>query len=38
VRGILCGRCNKGLGALRDDPNVLMRAYHYLTNNRTEVV
>jgi len=30
VRGILCGRCNKGLGALKDDPEIVRRALKYL--------
>lgn len=30
VRGILCNRCNSGLGMLRDDPEVLASAIGYL--------
>lgn len=31
VRGLLCGRCNHDvLGHLRDDPELIMRAAHYL--------
>jgi hypothetical protein len=30
VRGILCGRCNKGLGALKDDVEIVRRALSYL--------
>lgn len=35
VRGILCGRCNKGIGALRDDPEIVRRALFYLERNAT---
>lgn len=31
VRGLLCHRCNKALGGFRDDPEVIKRAYQYLT-------
>jgi hypothetical protein len=31
VRGVLCGRCNTGMGQLRDDHWVLRRAIEYLT-------
>ena len=31
VRGLLCGKCNKGLGMLRDTPNGLARAFHYVS-------
>lgn len=30
VRGLLCAPCNKGIGHLRDDPNVLASALAYL--------
>lgn len=30
VRGLLCGHCNKALGLFRDDPEVILRAVHYL--------
>jgi hypothetical protein len=32
VRGLLCVRCNTGLGQLRDDIHVLARAIVYLQN------
>lgn len=32
VRGLLCGPCNKILGHLRDDPQLAMGIYEYLTN------
>jgi hypothetical protein len=31
VRGILCTTCNVGIGALKDDPDLVMRAFLYLS-------
>jgi hypothetical protein len=30
VRGMLCGRCNKALGLLRDDPSLVLSLISYL--------
>ena len=32
VRGLLCTMCNKGIGLLKDDPEIVMAAYIHLTN------
>lgn len=32
VRGLLCGRCNTGIGMLRDDAKLVLSALRYLTN------
>jgi hypothetical protein len=34
VRGILCGRCNVGLGMFGDSPDVLTNAIEYLKKER----
>ena len=33
VRGLLCDRCNRSLGLLKDDPNLLKSAFEYLLRN-----
>jgi hypothetical protein len=30
VRGLLCSRCNQGIGLLREDPEILAGAISYL--------
>lgn len=32
VRGILCSRCNRGLGNLDDNPKTLLNLYHYIND------
>lgn len=32
VRGILCGSCNRGIGLLQDDPDIILSAYNYLNS------
>ncbi len=36
VRGLLCNRCNSGLGLLKDDINLLNKAILYLKQNEKE--
>lgn len=33
VRGLLCWNCNVALGKLKEDPNIVMNAYKYLTGD-----
>ena len=33
VRGLLCDNCNKGIGFLRDDPDMLRSAIAWIENN-----
>lgn len=30
IRGLLCGQCNSGIGMLKDDESILLRAIAYL--------
>jgi hypothetical protein len=30
IRGLLCQACNSGIGQLKDDPDVVIKAYNYL--------
>lgn len=36
-RGVLCDRCNRGIGLLRDDPAIIRRAAEYLEAARGTV-
>lgn len=36
VRGVICARCNVGMGYFSDDPQVLLRMVDYLTTNEKE--
>jgi hypothetical protein len=33
IRGILCSKCNTGLGDFRDQKELLFKAFTYLMNN-----
>ncbi len=33
IRGLLCAKCNLGIGNLREDPEILSRAAEYLRTN-----
>lgn len=37
IRGLLCTACNKALGLLNDDPEVVMKSYEYLLKHKEEV-
>lgn len=34
VRGVLCGRCNRALGLLRENPDLLLKGVDYLRKSR----
>lgn len=33
IRGLLCDPCNRGIGMLLDDPNIILNAYQYILDN-----
>lgn len=37
VRGLLCFKCNNGIGNLRDDPAIILAAARYLSNRSTAI-
>lgn len=37
VRGLLCGRCNLGIGLLRHDPSIVRSAARYLTKHKRKL-
>jgi len=37
VRGLLCTACNKGLGMLKDDPDIVLKGYEYLIKHKEEI-
>lgn len=34
IRGILCAKCNKALGLLKDDPRIMRKAAEYVESSR----
>lgn len=34
IRGLLCDKCNRGIGLLQDNPDILQKAIDYLQNNK----
>jgi len=32
VRGLLCDKCNRGIGLLQDNKDIILNAYHYLSH------
>jgi hypothetical protein len=38
VRGLLCHRCNTGIGLLAESPEIINRSSNYLTNDRNKAM
>ena len=38
IRGLLCHNCNKGLGLLKDDPNILKKGIDYLLKEQSNFI
>lgn len=38
IRGLLCDRCNRAVGLLRDDDKILQRAAEYIRSNGTNYI
>jgi hypothetical protein len=36
IRGLLCQRCNRALGLLKDDAGVVRKAFEYLLHHRVD--
>jgi ribosomal protein L34E len=34
IRGLLCDKCNRGIGLLQDDVQILLNAFNYLNNQQ----
>lgn len=33
IRGLLCDKCNRGIGLLQDNEEILLKAYYYIHNS-----
>ena len=37
IRGLLCSKCNKGIGLLKEDLNTILNAFEYIKKWKTEL-